>query len=35
MLEDISSIIACQEKSNAFPMPFAATALNGIIPMPF
>ena len=35
VLEDITSIIACQEKSYAFPMPFAVTALNGIIPMPF
>ena len=35
MLEDITSIIACQEKSYASPMPFAVTALNGMIPMPF
>ena len=28
ILEDITSIIACQEKSYAFPMPFAVTALN-------
>ena len=35
VLEDITSIIACQEKSYASPMPFAVTALNGIIPMPF
>jgi len=33
MLEDITSIIACQEKSYAFPMPFAVIVLNGMIPM--
>ena len=35
VLEDITSIIACQEKSYAFPMPFAVTALNEMIAMPF
>jgi len=35
ILEDITSIIACQEKSYAFPMPFAVTALNEMIAMPF
>ena len=35
MLEDITSIIACQEKSYAFPMPFAVTALNAMTPMIF
>ena len=34
MLEDITSIIACQEKSYAFPMPFTDAARNGIIHMP-
>ena len=34
ILEDITSIIACQEKSYAFPMPFADTAWTGIIHMP-
>ena len=35
ILEDITSIIACQEKSYAFPVPIAVTALKGIIPMLF
>ena len=35
VLEDITSIIACQEKSYAFPVPIAVTAPKGIIPMPF
>ena len=29
ILEDITSIIACQEKSYAFPMPIAVTAIKG------
>ena len=35
VLEDITSIIACQEKSYASPIPFAVKALNGMIPMLF
>ena len=35
VLEDITSIISCQEKSYAYPMPFAVTALNWMIPMSF
>ena len=29
ILEDITSIIACQEKSYAFPVPIAVTAIKG------
>ena len=35
ILEDITSIIACQEKSYAFPVPIAVTAIKGVIPLPF